>query len=191
MQDYRMAALKRALQSKESSVNIKEGGGMTAGILDENAAESQREYLELLGVAFQKMREHALDKEETESTLMALILVFNEETEELCELCDMVEGFEDVKSAWCQQNEVICSSLKTALRFYETNDVAILDSALTAITQAMEERLPLYAEMVEAEAIVEEDEEYEDEDEDFDDEDPDFDDEEYEEGFEDDEDFED
>lgn len=168
MEDYRMLALKKALESKESALDIKEGGGMTPGILDQKAGDAQREHLELLTLAFEKMRSGELEREETQSSLMALVIVFNEETEELSELCDLVEGFEDVKEAWRNQNKQICDSLNFALTFFESGDPAVLDSALATITEAMEQRLPLYAEMVEAEAIVEEDEGYYDEAEDQD-----------------------
>ena len=147
MTDYRLQALKQAISERESEgpIDLNKGGGLIPGILDENAAEKQREYLELLRSVFQKMKDGDLDPQETESTLLALTQVFHEESEDLAELCHMVGGFDDLKSAWERQNEALCGAIHSALTFFDSKNPSILDEAMAQITATMNERLPLYA----------------------------------------------
>lgn len=158
MTDYRLQALKRALHESQArtAIDLKEGGGLVPGILDENAGEKQREYLEMLETVFQKMKAGELDPEETKSTLLALIQVFNDECEELAELCHIVGGFDDLKSHWEQQNEELCRSLHEALGYYENRDSRVLEVAFERIVATMNERLPLYAKMEDVEQIYDE-----------------------------------
>ena len=147
MDDYRLQALRAMLQKEQSSFDIKEGGGMIPGVLDEQAAARQEEYLHLLTVTFENIPNGRLDQVETQKTLMGLIEIFQNETDELVEACERVGGFDDVKQAWTSQNEAICRALEHAVTYYEHQDHALLESALDEIKEAMAQRLPLYHSM--------------------------------------------
>lgn len=150
--DYRFKALQNVLRSDDSTLNLKEGGGMLAGFFDESAAENQREYLQLLELTFEHMKAGDLAEEEVKATLQALSKVFSEESDELETLCDHVEGLEDVMDAWHGQTDEICDALLSSIGFYESGDPQVLDDALAVVKQALEERLPLYGQISVADA---------------------------------------
>lgn len=144
MTDYRFQALQKSLQKETSSIDLKEGGGLLSGFFDEKAAENQREYLQLLELAFQHMKTGELDDSKCRVTLQALSSVFSEECDELEALCLQIGGLDDALSAWQAQTDDICAALEHAEIFFEEREPTILDEAYEVIRECLAERLPLY-----------------------------------------------